>query len=317
MNNIIIAALLFCAVSSVFLIWYLFYLRAKKNCYLLMDAFSDTVLFQYNVRKDLLSFSANAPQMLKIHSCTRTDCLKHFPFPFIHPDDQKTFHSILTGTASRNVSAIQIRLKRPDGRFFWCLVQVQYRFKKHGPIIIIGKITDIEDIIRREKSLVRVAEMDGLTGLYNRSASEMKVSASLKEHLSGIFYTVDIDNFKQINDQYGHVAGDKVIQFIATGMRDTFSKKDILGRTGGDEFIIFSPVYVQPADASAQIHKLMQHLETASRINLPAVSVSAGISIYPNDGITYQELYHAADSAMYAAKRSGKRRIRFYQDIQI
>lgn len=317
MNNFIIAALLFCTISSVFLIWYLFYLQAKKNCYLLMDTFSDTVLFQYNVRKDLLSFSGNAPKMLKIHSCTQTHCLNHFPLPFIHPDDQKTFQSLLTGTAIRNTSAVQIRLNRPDGSFFWCLVQVQCRIKKYSPIIVIGKITDIEDVIQRENSLVRVAEMDGLTGLYNRSASEMKISASLKEHPFGVFYTVDIDNFKQINDRYGHVAGDKVIQFIATGMRSTFSKKDILGRTGGDEFIIFSPAHVQPADAQAQIRMLMQHLKTASRINLPAVSVSAGISMYPYDGITYQELYHAADDAMYAAKRSGKCCICFYQDIQI
>ena len=121
---------------------------------------------------------------------------------------------------------------------------------------------------------------------------------------------LDIDEFKSVNDSLGHVHGDQVISDLSDILRNQFRATDILGRIGGDEFMIFLKNIPNELFVAAKIAKIRNVIRKTQ-----GIGVSAGIAIYPKDGTTYLELYNRADMAMYSVKKNGKNGFEFYVDI--
>ena len=119
---------------------------------------------------------------------------------------------------------------------------------------------------------------------------------------------IDIDDFKVINDLYGHMFGDKVLQQLARRMKNSVRSTDICCRAGGEEFFIFLEYNT---DIEKTIDRIFRNL--CFTFERHAVSVSMGVALGQEVGLAYQSLYHAADIALYAAKRGGKHQYRFYQ----
>ena len=159
----------------------------------------------------------------------------------------------------------------------------------------------------RELELLRVrADQDYLTGLSSRQATEEQVTRALRERPEGthLFVIIDLDNFKRVNDEHGHLYGDEQLREAARRIRAAFSEGDVVGRVGGDEFAALVRDLPGPQAAEA----LLERLVRAQRESGGALSCSAGAAWYPSQGRTYRELFCAADEALYRAKQQGKDR---------
>ncbi len=177
--------------------------------------------------------------------------------------------------------------------------------KNNSHNCVIGKLTDISEEFSEKEELLTMSMTDGLTGLYNASAARELIEKKLcdVDNKKNALVLMDIDNFKNINDYCGHLAGDYVLKFIAMILKDTFRKTDIIGRLGGDELCVYlsdipSKDFVY--DKCKNLNDLLSNID----MEMP-VSLSIGISMTSKDD-TYEELFKRADEAMYESKRSGK-----------
>lgn len=165
---------------------------------------------------------------------------------------------------------------------------------------------------------VNFSKIDGLTGLWNRIYLEEKIESRMKDkEAKSAFLMIDLDNFKSVNDTWGHIAGDSLLSNIAVVIQSILTPADVASRMGGDEF----GIYISKISGIDQVREMVVRLmhkivERMKEIESPMkVTASIGIAISPNDGINYQTLYHNADKALYHAKNSGKNDYCFFGDI--
>lgn len=167
----------------------------------------------------------------------------------------------------------------------------------------------LETLLEQEKLLQEEARRDSLTKLLDKEETKRMVNKTISMHPEDAYtmLLIDIDNFKQINDTFGHTYGDTVILDVASMIRDEFGKADIVGRIGGDEFLVL----MTGADLNQGMEKA-QHLcanlekEYTGGNVTGRISVSIGLSSYGKDGRDYRSLMEKADHAMYRVKKSGK-----------
>ncbi|WP_432468784.1 diguanylate cyclase domain-containing protein [Agarivorans sp. Z349TD_8] len=169
-----------------------------------------------------------------------------------------------------------------------------------------------------ETNLRHLASHDGLTGLPNRALFLEQLNASMRQaqlsetQLAVVF--IDLDDFKQVNDSFGHAAGDQLLQQVAQVVRDTIRAEDSVARFAGDEFMLALTSIDQHQDASSVVNKVLSRLaeEIYLDTQVHPVYASVGISIYPGDGINAEMLIRNADAAMYKAKEKGRNCFCFY-----
>ena len=150
------------------------------------------------------------------------------------------------------------------------------------------------------------ANVDALTNLNNRRFFQKAVEEFINRNKNeSIMILLDIDNFKTVNDTYGHGYGDKVLEEIAIVLSGSFRYLDIISRFGGDEFIIFLPGLNDLGVVLDKLQVINKHIEKINHNDIP-VSLSSGIVLYPGDGGNFDELYKNADTALYQAKKLGK-----------
>ncbi len=184
---------------------------------------------------------------------------------------------------------------------------------------LILAIRDVTERARAMQRLERLANYDSLTGLPNRTRFQGIVNRSLMNadfsEKHGMLF-LDLDNFKTINDSYGHSAGDLLLFEIAHRMTKIIRSGNTICRLGGDEFAVWVPNLEKNEDAAEVAKQILQALEAPILVNQKPVksSFSIGIAVYPNDGTEYSSLTRHSDTAMYAAKRQGKNQYCFYSD---
>lgn len=162
---------------------------------------------------------------------------------------------------------------------------------------------------KAEKLLLEQMQRDSMSGLYNKAATQNRIRNLLADHPDCMyaFYIVDIDDFKKINDQYGHAAGDLVISDFARVLKDQFGPDELAGRIGGDEFVVFVPV-PNPAWARQKAEALVAALHYTFQDGTRScpISASIGVALAPESGTDFETLYKKADAALYQTKRTGK-----------
>ena len=178
----------------------------------------------------------------------------------------------------------------------------------------VALYTDISFIKKHEEELERAAHYDALTNLPNRvllfdRLTHGMVKAQRRRHLLAVAY-IDLDGFKEINDQYGHETGDKVLIEIAAKMKATMREGDTLSRLGGDEFVATLIDLEAAQDCLIAVERLLKAANMPLHVDGTIVSVSAsiGVAVYPNDAEDADQLMRYADQAMYKAKQKGKNR---------
>lgn len=188
---------------------------------------------------------------------------------------------------------------------FFCVVMV---------INIVGKIRSN----KKKKELEDKADTDLLTGLNNKLATERKIKDYMAKYpdKQAMMFMVDIDNFKKINDTMGHAFGDEVLRSLGTQIGAVFRASDIIGRVGGDEFMVFlKDVGTDEAilKEARKMETFFKHFQAGEYVKYKATA-SIGVAVFPQEGNDFETLYKAADQGVYKAKKRGKNQLAFYRD---
>ncbi len=170
-----------------------------------------------------------------------------------------------------------------------------------------------------EKKLWDMAHLDSLTSLANRTLLNQRINhaitmASRHRHKIALLF-IDLDNFKHINDSYGHRIGDETLIKTANTIKKHIRKQDTLSRIGGDEFVLLLETITESVDSSKVAQAILSSLNKTPPIagSSNTISASIGISIYPDDALSSEALLRNADTAMYEAKNAGRNGFSFYE----
>ena len=304
-------SLLVCAAMAALIWWQRARMAADKLRYSALSEFKDTLIFEYDCQKDSMEFTSNALETLDLENVRLEDVtdMKN-TFPVFHPDDLETVRRVLWNAetmAQEQVEHDRLRLKRRDGGYSWYRSQYKAVFGSDGKVIrLIGTLTDISAQIDREIELRNQAQQDPLTGVYNRAGVKL-INARLEQISRGILFMLDLDDFKSVNDTYGHMAGDRLLTAIGGVLRETFRTDDIVARVGGDEFVAFMSGSDSRVTAEQKGQELLERVRALRVDGVDRrVTVSVGAASAPALGRSYEALSLAADEAMYQVKHSGK-----------
>lgn len=240
-------------------------------------------------------------------------CLLRRKEPVIrcHPISQ-----MLSGQSERDL-AIPDR----EGKPIWCRYQSAVLTDANDAAYHhIGRLLDIHELLVQDQEYKKCAESDSLTGLYNRRTAVEQIEAELKMSKKGqkcMFLVLDVDNFKGINDCYGHPEGDNVLRFLGQVLVDTFRDSDVVARLGGDEFLIFVPDLGYTERMEKRLNDLcsgaFEEYKGDCR-ELGNLSFSMGGVYTWAEGKSFIHLYRMADEALYEAKNRGKNNVYLIRD---
>lgn len=214
--------------------------------------------------------------------------------------NSKNFHSIMAVPVIQNESVKGIAIVMHQEPFFFSFEI----FKLLQSLINHSSLALINSMLRDE--LKKMVITDHLTKLHSRKFLDEKIEKSFKKDHEGSFILIDIDDFKEINDSYGHQVGDKVLIQVAELIKSSIRKNDIGARWGGEELVIYLPnVGLEAGKAIAE--RLVEKVRECSK---PPVTVSCGVAYWHKDGKdSYQSLFKRADEALYRAKVTGKNKV--------
>jgi diguanylate cyclase (GGDEF)-like protein/PAS domain S-box-containing protein len=209
--------------------------------------------------------------------------------------------------------------QRRDGTLFPVWQQITLVRDKDDKVVnYVSIFSDISELKAVEQQLAHLAHHDELTGLPNRLYFKAQLDKSLQsarrhQHLIALLF-LDLDGFKQINDNFGHDVGDQLLREIARRLEKCVREEDTVARMGGDEFIIILNQIKCPEDASLVAGNILGEVTRPLHLEKHTLSLSTsiGISIYPSDAESVTGLQKAADHAMYQAKERGKNAYRFF-----
>ena len=240
----------------------------------------------------------------------------------MHPDDlqkvEKGQKAVLEG---RNVE-IEHRVIKSNNEICWITTKMVGNKDKTGNITQIEGISI--DTNERNHLLLKNEHMamhDCLTNLPNRSLFEelcltALARANRQKNMLAILF-VDLDRFKDVNDDFGHAAGDSLLQSVSKRSRDCIRETDTVARMGGDEFAIVIVDVIKLEDVRRQAQRIVHEISRPFTVKGHEITITAsiGISIYPSDGEDMPTLLENADAAMYKVKEDGKNNYRFYSKV--
>ncbi len=237
----------------------------------------------------------------------------------VHPDDRERVTRELHENIDSGIDLqrTEMRIKRPNGDIRYAVVWGRIAHSKGVPVRFSGVIHDISEQKNTELKLHHQAYFDSLTGLPNRNYLLEQLGRSLafakRHHEYYALLFLDLDNFKIINDSLGHEMGDKVLQKIASRLRDTNRREDTVARLGGDEFVIILSNLGKSIDQAVQNAELIAE-KIRSVLSQPmvvakgdySITSSIGITMFPYKGEKVSDILKFADTAMYNAKEQGR-----------
>ncbi|WP_111642571.1 diguanylate cyclase [Marinimicrobium alkaliphilum] len=216
----------------------------------------------------------------------------------------------------------EFRVLLPKQGLRWRAGRAYPEQQDDGTIVWYGFINDITERKRIEEKIRHMAQHDPLTGLPNRTLFVDRLNQALeraKRNNTGVgLLFIDLNNFKAVNDQQGHQAGDRLLKKVASQMVQDLRGSDTAARLGGDEFVILLEPVRDRDDALRVAHKVLSNLRVTHHINKCdyPISASIGVSLYPEHGNDVDSLIREADTAMYEAKHSHTEDIRIAQPTQ-
>lgn len=289
-----------------------FRIDKDRTRYLKLLSINNDFCFEYYFEKDLIYFSDNA---LKILNCPSE--IKNFS-QFIKDKDEITTRNVeqcgifnKDNFTNEKASSSKLQLLCNDGTYHWFKIDLTPINDAYGKMnSIIGRATDITNEKAETDSIIEASRKDLMTGLLNKVTVESEIRYYLNNSDSGdknAFIIIDVDDFKTINDTFGHASGDEMIKQVSDLLKDSFRNSDILGRVGGDEFVIFMR---KISDRDMLEEKIQVFLHDILLISLEKdckVSCSAGIVfISGSKNVDYKQLFELADKNLYNSKLNGK-----------
>lgn len=298
-------------------------MQKEREKYQIIAETSGEIIFDYDSNQDELVFSEPF-QLVFGKEIQFTNVIKTLKNCNIIMEEDKKFLMEIERFApfAQPVIRKRMRLKTVQGSWEWFEAYIRTVWDESEPpacIGALGKLSNINDLKAESALWQEKALRDALTGLYNRGAFKELAGEYLKtfpEHYSAIFF-IDLDNFKEINDTLGHLAGDQFLIYISRRIYNCFRGMDIVGRIGGDEFVVFMKDVKEKDLIDKKAQMLCKVFEDNFNYEDTQIEVSASIGIarYPIDSNTYEDLLNKADKALYHAKNSGKGQFLVYNDM--
>ena len=231
---------------------------------------------------------------------------------FIHTDDRVALEAAMdVASEERRTFVLDTRLLRADGGERWVHHRGKFMYAQGRPIRVVGTVLDITARKRVEERSARQARYDDLTNLPSRELlvdrlQQTLLRASESASRAAVLY-VDLDRFKAINGTLGHAVGDQFLRMVAPRLVAAVPEAESVARVGGDEFVVVLPSIESGGDAASVAERIVEAFAKPVAIEGRELysSVSVGISIYPDDGTTPEELIRSADAALARAERSG------------
>ncbi len=238
----------------------------------------------------------------------------------VHPDDRDRYlATVNTAWERAGACTNEYRVIRHDGQVAWLSSHGRTLADATGKVYrMIGVSQDITERKRQEEEARFLAYHDTLTGLPNRRLLDDRLSQAVflaqRRNTRVAVMVVDLDRFKQVNDQMGHRAGDSVLREAAHRISGCVRKADTLARHGGDEFVVVIPDLHQDGDCQVVAEKILRALEPVFVVDGRefVIGASIGISLFPADAGDGEAVLRNADAAMYRAKELGRNNYRFY-----
>ncbi len=281
--------------------------------------------FEFNCTKDIIMKSNKKEEVWDLSEYKKySDYLQKLIKHAVHPKDadkirQIAFPQNIIKAYVDGKREIELEYRSKDidemkGEYEWYSEHIHLERKASGDIVALSTINIVTEKKEREARLKKKAETDTLTGAYNKTRMAEKVSDILSAGGTGTLVMFDLDNFKGINDNMGHAFGDDVLKEVYEKVKALFRERDLLGRIGGDEFVLFMSSLTNKEDINKRATQICKTIEKTytQGDNSVHISTSVGLSIAPDDSNDYDELLHYADMAMYAAKNAGKNNFKYY-----
>lgn len=276
-------------------------LMMQEERYKILEATAQGLLFEYYPDSDTMIFSYNFPDNKKRREINHySEFIKNSPL--VHSSHLQKFKDTLWGACEKESEGnLEYLSLVSGGGYRWHNTHYKSVADEDGKILsVMGLIEDIHEETLEKNSLNARAERDGLTNLYRKETVFGKMDEYLKENPKGQFFfiIIDLDDFKNINDRYGHQYGDEVLKKVAKDITGLFGETGILGRFGGDEFVILTKD-MSKYEVEKQLNKLKE-----------TNCFSAGVvQWYPGESI--RDIFARADHGMYQVKASSKNGILF------
>lgn len=281
----------------------------------------ENIIFEWNFQKDTIFFSDTWTEIFGYSPVTEKFSHYTQENPHLHPEDLPIFlehlQALRDGASYRTM---EVRIQKADGDYLWCRIRATALHDADGKLLkIVGIIINIDAEKKAAHALKVRAERDALTKLLNQDTAHKLAD----KYLNAITTTphcalliIDLDNFKQVNDQSGHLFGDKVLIQSAKEIQKLFRSQDILARIGGDEFLVLMKDISDRELVKERCQLLINAFQTLLGVaSVPYnLSCSIGVAFSPVHGISYYELFQHADQALYHAKALGKSRFAIYEE---
>jgi diguanylate cyclase (GGDEF)-like protein len=294
-------------------------LMLEGERYRIASELSMDILFEYDIKEDEMLYTDKYREMFGRPARQPSYCRnRESRREYVYPDDWGIFLEYCNKlTAGCTIIEAQFRVKNSVNVFIWCQFMGRTICDENkNALKVIGKIVNIDSQKRQLEALEYKATRDPLTGVYNKEVTIKKIDKFISGNSKGLhaLMFLDFDNYKKINDNYGHLAGDKVLAYMIKRIKGFLSEGESIGRIGGDEFIIFAGNANSAKEIRDKAEALLSVLRTGyagDDLTIP-VTASIGIALYPQDGLHYEQLVQHADKAMYKVKEHGKNGFMFY-----
>lgn len=288
-----------------------------EHCFRALAERSNDIVFEWDLESERMVSASNVE---KVFGRGVEDPEEFYRFVvhasssgLVHEEDLSIFEQAYEDVlAGRPVDECRYRAMNATGEWIWCSLQSTVVLDFSGrPYRVVGTVSDVDKQVRESESLRLLAQRDLMTGLYNKVSVEQLVISYLESHreIPGecAFIIVDMDDLKILNDTHGHPAGDYVITELAKALRDQFRDTDIIGRIGGDEFVVFIK---KVPDVGAFLDRLVRVKdELAQTYQFDTGNYFATVSmgtVVADYTVSYSELYRQADEQLYETKRESK-----------
>lgn len=282
--------------------------------YRILGATSNAVTFEYDIPDDIMTFSYSGGRADSANRSISNYAEVSKRTKIVYPDDAAKFYAALKKAGKKPVSCMTLDYRSTiidQNSYRWVRTCYSSVADASGKVIkVLGRTQDIDDEKREQQRMTQLVEIDSTTGLLNKLATTNHIQRLIGEKTSAksFFIMIDIDDFKAFNDTYGHSFGDEVLRAVGKTLSTKF-RNNIIGRFGGDEFIVFA----RAVSESVVVDKFEDFLKIVGATEMGGkqyeIKCSIGIAWSDRSNIDYSRYFDEADEQLYKAKKAGKCRI--------
>ena len=293
-------------------------LRKSEERYKLAMAGANDGIWDYDVVRDELYLSERSGEILNLPAGVFGSMSKFLDL-VVYTEDRECVDVMAREHFEGRAPYFICEHRLKSAPETWVLIRCKLLRDEAGkPVRLAGSHTDTTEVKKAQETVKFLAFHDSLTGLPNRAALSERVAIMAANcasgNSSGAFYFIDLDNFKAINDTFGHCCGDKMLGLVGERLSHIRGGKSFIARLGGDEFAVLMDHIKDRNEAIVYAEEMLRLFEKPLYIDNTAfyVTLSVGITLCPQDATSTEELFKTADLAMYSAKANGKNLYAFF-----